>query len=198
MNDPYVIKAKEDGYRSRSAYKLKEIDKKFKLLKPGQVVVDLGCAPGGWLQVVTERVIGGAVFGVDLQEVAPVGDVAFLQGDFTDQRVVDSLLEQLNGRLVDVVLSDVAAAACGIPAVDSLRITVLVQHVAEFCDQVLRPGGSLVAKVLRGGTEKEILVGLKRKFSKVVHFKPESSRSDSAEMFVIALGRKNTQTDPHK
>ncbi|MDR1208690.1 MAG: RlmE family RNA methyltransferase [Holosporales bacterium] len=191
LNDPYVLQAKADGYRSRSAYKLREIDKKFRLLKPGQVVVDLGCAPGGWLQVVTERASDGIVIGVDLQDVAPIGNVEFIKGDFTEQSTVDILLERLNGKHVDVVLSDMAAPACGIPAVDTVRITVLVQHVADFCDQVLRSGGSMVAKVLRGGTETQILNELKRKFSKVVHFKPESSRQDSAEMFVIALGRKS-------
>jgi 23S rRNA (uridine2552-2'-O)-methyltransferase len=191
LNDPYVLRAQADGYRSRSAYKLKEIDKKFKLLKPGQIVIDLGCAPGGWLQVVTEQVPGGIVIGVDLQDVAPIGNAELIKGDFTEQSTVDILLERLNGKHVDVVLSDMAAAACGISAVDAVRITVLVQHVADFCDQVLRSGGSMVAKVLRGGTETQILNELKRQFSKVVHFKPESSRQDSAEMFVIALGRKS-------
>jgi 23S rRNA (uridine2552-2'-O)-methyltransferase len=141
--------------------------------------------------VVTERAPDGIVIGVDLQDVAPIGNVEFIKGDFTEQSTVDLLLERLNGKHVDIVLSDMAAAACGIPAVDAVRITNLVQHVADFCDKVLRSGGSMVAKVLRGGTETQILNELKRKFSKVIHFKPESSRQDSAEMFVIALGRKS-------
>lgn len=190
LNDPFVARAKADGYRSRSAFKLKEIDQKFRILNPGQVVVDLGCAPGGWLQVVARQVTNGVILGVDIQNIAPIHGTEFISGDFTEQSTVDLLLGRLNGRLVDVVLSDMAAPACGIPSVDASRITVLVRCVADFCDKVLRPGGCMVAKVLRGGTEKEVLTGLKHAFSKVVHFKPEASRSDSAEIFVVALGRK--------
>ncbi|MDR1597594.1 MAG: RlmE family RNA methyltransferase [Holosporales bacterium] len=190
LTDPYVAQAKKDGYRARSAFKLIEIDDKFQLLKPTNVVVDLGCAPGGWLQVVAQRVRKGQIIGVDLQNVVPVGDVALIKGDFTEPETVAQLLGGLGGKGVHVVLSDMAAPACGIPSVDALRITLLVRSVADFCDKVLLPGGHMVAKVLRGGTENELLSELKQKFRKVSHFKPASSRADSAEMYLVAIGRK--------
>jgi 23S rRNA (uridine2552-2'-O)-methyltransferase len=190
LNDPYVAQAKKEGYRSRSAFKLIEINEKFHFLKPKQVVVDLGCAPGGWLQVLDSRVKEGRIIGVDLQDVVPIGNVTLIKGDFTNQDTVDQLISCLEGRVVDVVLSDMAAPACGISQVDALRITLLVQSVADFCDKVLRPGGCMVAKVLRGGTEGDLLKELKCKFKKVAHFKPASSRTDSAEMYVVAMCRK--------
>ena len=188
LNDPYVARAKAEGFRSRAAFKLLEIDEKFHLFRPRQVVVDLGCAPGGWLQVVQRRVPQGRIIGVDLQEVAPMEGVTFLQGDFTEETTVDQVLRSLGGQSVDIVLSDMAAMSCGLPKVDYLRIVTLVQAAADFASQVLTPGGSFVAKVLRGGTPTELLAELKRRFAKIDHVKPPASRTDSAEMYIVARG----------
>lgn len=208
LNDPYVTKAKEQGYRSRAAFKLLDIDRKYHILRPGQTVVDLGCAPGGWLQVLKEKVIQGTsvnepdgksgfIIGLDLQDVAPLDGVTLLKGDFTDPAVVDQLeaLLRLAGEgnsSVDVVVSDMAASACGLPKVDHIRIMSLVREVAVFSQKVLRPGGCMVSKVLRGGTEPNLLAELKRQFQRVSHFKPASSRADSAEIYVIAEGKRDT------
>lgn len=211
LNDPYVAQAKQFGYRSRAAFKLMDIDRKYHILHPGQTVVDLGCAPGGWLQVLQKKVLrkshtntehtpeNGCIVGLDLQDVAPLEGVTLLKGDFTDPLVVDQLeallrlahtSEEQNG-FVDVVVSDMAAPACGLPKVDHIRIMSLVRDVAEFSQKVLRPGGGMVAKVLRGGTEPTLLAELKQQFTKVSHFKPASSRADSAEIYVIAEGKRN-------
>jgi len=196
LNDPYVRKAKELGYRSRAAFKLVEIDKKYKILRPGLTVVDLGAAPGGWSQVAAAKVIGnkganqknrGHVVAIDLQEIEPLTDVDFLQGDFLEDSVQQALKEMVPGP-VDVVLSDMAASACGISQIDHIRIMDLLENVYEFALQTLRPGGVMVGKVLRGGTERLLLEKLKKSFSKVHHFKPDSSRKDSSEMFVVAIG----------
>lgn len=192
LNDPYVTLAKADGYRSRAAFKLIDIDDKYRLLKPGKIVIDLGAAPGGWSQIAVDRVKstspkGGRVIGIDLQEIAPIPGAILLQADFTDESAQKNLIDLLKGK-ADVILSDMAAPACGMTDVDHLRIMMLVESAFEFAKHVLKDGGSFVAKVLRGGTETELLKQLKQSFNKVTHFKPPSSRKDSAEMYVVAVG----------
>jgi 23S rRNA (uridine2552-2'-O)-methyltransferase len=191
INDPYVARAKREGYRSRAAYKLIEIDDKHRLLKPGGKVVDLGAAPGGWSQVAAKRVGAGEgrgrVIGIDLLEMDAVPGVDFLQLDFLDERAPDILKEKLGGR-ADVVLSDMAANATGHRKTDHLRIVALVEMAAAFAAEVLAPGGAFLAKVIQGGTENELLAMLKRDFSSVKHVKPAASRADSAELYVLATG----------
>ena len=196
LNDPYVQKAKKDGYRGRAAYKILEIDDRFRFLVPGARVVDLGCAPGGWCQVAVHRVnaLGGksgkargTVLGVDLQEVEPIAGVDLMQLDFLDEGADDAVKSRLGGQ-ADVVMSDMAAAASGHRQTDHMKIMALAETAAEFAFDVLAPGGSFVSKVLQGGTENELLALLKRRFTKVQHIKPPASRKDSAEMFVVATG----------
>jgi 23S rRNA (uridine2552-2'-O)-methyltransferase len=191
LNDPYVAEAKKRGYRSRAAFKLLQIDDQFHFLKPGGRVVDLGAAPGGWTQVAVERVKaekgGGVVVGIDLTPIEPIAGATVLAKDFYDDDA-PALLEKLLGGPADVVLSDMAAAATGETQVDHLRIMGLAEAAHDFACQVLKPGGSFVAKVLRGGTERTLLDRLKRDFSKVRHVKPEASRADSAEMYVVGTG----------
>ena len=191
LNDPYVHKAKHLGYRSRAAFKLLEIDQKFKLLKPGITVIDLGAAPGGWAQVAIEKVITtkkrGLIVAIDLQDIKPLTDITFLQGDFLDESV-QVQLQTLVPNKADVVLSDMAAPACGMTDVDHIRIMDLLENVYEFCLTSLKPDGAMVAKVLRGGAENVLLQKLKKSFSKVVHFKPPASRQGSSEMYVVCLG----------
>jgi 23S rRNA (uridine2552-2'-O)-methyltransferase len=188
LNDPYVQKAKKAGYRSRAAYKLTEIDDKFKILKPGVHVVDLGAAPGGWTQVALERVgPKGLVVGIDLTVVEPLLGAHLICGDFFDAEIMKELKLKLMGS-AHVVLSDMAAPSTGHPQTDHIRIMALAEEAFAFAQEVLVQGGSFVAKVLRGGTERELLVLLKKHFEKVTHFKPPASRSDSAEIYVVALG----------
>lgn len=188
LNDPYVQKARIAGYRSRAAYKLIEIDDKFKILKKGSRVVDLGAAPGGWTQVVLERVgPQGFVAGIDLIAIEAVKGAIFLCGDFCDPQKVAELKVTLK-KPVNIVLSDMAASSIGHPSTDHIRIMALAEAAFIFAQDILEEGGAFIAKVLRGGTEKELLQLLKKHFDKVVHFKPPASRADSAEMYVIALG----------
>ncbi|MBA3814098.1 MAG: RlmE family RNA methyltransferase [Alphaproteobacteria bacterium] len=188
LNDPYVQQAKVDGYRSRSAYKLIEIDEKFIILKPGLTVVDLGAAPGGWTQVSLEKVGSkGRVVGIDLMPMDPIEGATLIYGDFCDLEKIEEIKMCLKGP-VNVVLSDMAAPSTGHPQTDHMRIMALAEEAFLFAQEVLGTGGSFVAKVLQGGTEKELLQLLKKHFEKVCHFKPPASRSDSAEMYVIALG----------
>ena len=191
LNDPYVAEAKKRGYRSRAAFKLLQIDDQFRLLKPGGRVVDLGAAPGGWTQVAVERVKpgkgGGVVVGIDLTPIEPIAGATVLAKDFYDDDA-PAVLEELLGGPADVVLSDMAAAATGETQVDHLRIMGLAEAAHDFACQVLKPSGSFVAKVLRGGTERTLLDRLKRDFTKVRHVKPEASRADSAEMYVVGTG----------
>lgn len=191
LNDPFVQQAKMSGYRSRAAFKLIEIDEKFKILRPGQKVIDLGAAPGGWTQVAVERLKvattpSSQVIGVDLSPIAAIDGATLLQADFTEEQTQQELVSLLNGK-AHVVLSDMAAPACGMTDVDHMRIMALVESAYEFAKEILLPGGSFVAKVLRGGTEADLLKQLKLSFAKVVHFKPTSSRQDSSEMYVIGL-----------
>lgn len=188
LNDPYVQQSKVDGYRSRAAYKLIEIDEKFKILKPGLRVVDLGAAPGGWTQVSLEKVgLKGQVVGIDLMPMEPIEGATLMCGDFCDLEKIEEIKAHVKGR-VSVVLSDMAAPSTGHSQTDHMRIMALAEEAFLFAQEVLETGGSFVAKVLQGGTEKELLQLLKKHFEKVCHFKPPASRSDSAEMYVIALG----------
>ena len=187
LNDPYVQMAQKDGYRSRSAYKLIEIDDKFQFLKPGKNVVDLGAAPGGWTQISVQRVKGGKVVGIDLQRVEPIAGSIQIQEDFTEDAGLIKLNEALNGKKVDIILSDMAAASCGHALTDHIRIISLCETAFDFAKQNLNAGGVFVAKILRGGTEKELLDDMKKHFKTVKHFKPESSRKDSSEMYVVAI-----------
>lgn len=196
LNDPYVQRAKREGYRSRAAFKLIEIDDRRRFLVPGARVVDLGCAPGGWLQVAVKRVnaLGeaggkarGAVLGVDIQETEPVAGADILHLDFMADDA-DAEVKAALGRQADVVLSDMAASSSGHRATDHLRIVALCETAAHFAFDVLAPGGAFVAKVLQGGTEGDLLALLKRRFASVAHVKPPASRKDSAEMYVVATG----------
>jgi len=191
LNDPYVARAKREGFRSRAAYKLIEIDDKYRFLKPGCRVVDLGAAPGGWSQVAAQRVgveAGrGRVVAIDLLDMDPVPGVEFLVLDFLDPDAPDRLKAMLGGP-ADVVLSDMAANATGHRKTDHLKIVGLVEAAVAFAAEVLAPGGVFLAKVLQGGTEGELLAQLRRDFATVRHVKPPASRAGSAELYVLATG----------
>jgi len=190
LNDPYVARAKREGYRSRAAFKLIEIDEKGRFLKKGARVVDLGAAPGGWSQIAAKRVGApeqGKVVAIDILDMEPVPGVTFAKLDFLDADAPDKLKEMLGGP-ADVVLSDMAANATGHARTDHLKIMALVELAVEFAREVLAPGGAFLAKVLQGGTEANLLATLKRDFTKVQHIKPPSSRADSAELYLLATG----------
>lgn len=189
LNDPYVKRAKAEGYRSRAAYKLLELDEKFGLLKGVKSVVDLGIAPGGWSQVVRKRGPGARIVGIDLLPTDPIEGVTILQMDFTAEGAEARLREALGGPS-DLVLSDMAANTVGHPQTDHLRTMALVELGLAFAIDVLRPGGAYVAKVLAGGTDHELLAELKRHFATVKHAKPPASRKDSSEWYVVAQGFK--------
>ena len=194
LNDPYVTEAKRLGYRSRAAFKLIEMDDRFNMLKPGARVVDLGCAPGGWLQVAVARTKGkGAIVGIDLLETDPVAGATALVGDFLVQGAEERLVAELGGP-ADVVLSDMAAATTGHSRTDHIRVVALVEAAYGFAGEILAPGGAFVAKVFQGGTEGDLLDRLKRDFTKVMHVKPKASRKESPEMYVVALGFRNVTT----
>jgi 23S rRNA (uridine2552-2'-O)-methyltransferase len=192
LNDPYVAAARDRGLRSRAAFKLAEIDDKARFLKPGAVVVDLGAAPGGWSQIAAERVRAGEgrgrVIALDLAAVDPLPGVTVLQCDFLQPEAVAALLQALDGAKADAVISDMAAPASGHRQTDHLKIMALCDAALDFARQVLKPGGTFLCKVLRGGTERELLEGMKRDFAAVRHVKPKASRSDSAELYVLATG----------
>tara|TARA_R110002124_G_scaffold11597_15_gene55286 strand:- start:52081 stop:52803 length:723 start_codon:yes stop_codon:yes gene_type:complete len=196
LNDPYVVRAQAEGYRGRAAFKIMEIDDKYRFLVPGARVVDLGCAPGGWLQVAVPRInaLGekqgkaiGRIIGVDLQEIDPIPGAEIHVLDFMDEGADDEVKEWLGGQ-ADVVMSDMAASSSGHKQTDHLRIISLCETAAYFAFDVLAEGGTFVAKVLAGGAEGELQKILKTKFDKVYNMKPPSSRSDSSEKFVIARG----------
>jgi 23S rRNA (uridine2552-2'-O)-methyltransferase len=188
LNDPYVARAKREGYRSRAAFKLLEIDEKCKILKPGQKIVDLGAAPGGWSQIAA-KVVGpkGKVVGIDLLPIDPMAGVEFIQLDFLDESAPGKLIEMLGGP-ADVVMSDMAANTTGHKKTDHLRIIGLAEAAIYFAREILAPGGAFVAKVFQGGTENQLLADLKRDFAVVRHVKPAASRADSAELYVLANG----------
>ncbi len=188
LNDPYVEMARKDGYRSRAAYKLIDLDDKFHILKPGKNLIDLGAAPGGWTQVAVERMKGGKIIGIDLQEMEPITGAILITHDFMDDEAPAILEQALSGEKADVVLSDMAAASCGHAQTDHIRIMDLCETAFMFAKDNLNLEGSFAAKILRGGAEKELLEQMKKCFKVVKHFKPESSRKDSAEMYVVAMG----------
>jgi len=196
LNDPYVKRAKSEGYRGRAAFKIIELDDKYRFLVPGARVVDLGCAPGGWCQVAVKRTnaLGekkgksiGRVIGVDLQEVEPIAGADIHQLDFLEENADEKVKEWLDGP-ADVVMSDMAAASSGHKQTDHLRIIALCEVAAYFSFDVLEEGGTFVAKVLAGGAEGNLQKILKQRFSKVSHLKPPASRADSSEKFVVATG----------
>jgi len=190
LNDPYVARAKREGFRSRAAYKLMEIDDKAHFLRKGARVIDLGAAPGGWSQVAARRVGAphqGRVVAIDLLPMEPVGGVDFAPFDFLEPAAPEKLKAMLGGP-ADVVLSDMAANATGHAKTDHLKIMALVEAANEFAREVLAPGGTFLAKVLQGGTEAALLAALKRDFTNVKHVKPAASRSDSAELYLLATG----------
>ena len=190
LNDPYVLRAKAEGYRSRAAYKLTDLDDKFGFLKPGGAVVDLGAAPGGWTQVAVARTGGpgrGRVVGIDYLGMEPVDGAEILEMSFLDEGAPERLKALLGGG-ADVVMSDMAAPTTGHRATDHLRIIALAEEALGFAEDVLEPGGAFLAKVLQGGSEKSLLDRLKADFTRVAHAKPSASRADSAEMYVVATG----------
>jgi 23S rRNA (uridine2552-2'-O)-methyltransferase len=197
LNDPYVAKAKREGYRSRAAYKLIELEQRFHLLKPGMAVVDLGAAPGGWTQIAVRRVRAeagedgrgarGKVVALDILPMDPVPGAQALHLDFLDDDAPAAIRDALGGG-ADIVLSDMAPPATGLRETDHLRIMALVEAAAEFAAEVLNPGGAFVAKVWQGGTEAGLLARLKRDYASVKHAKPPASRPDSAEVYVVATG----------
>jgi 23S rRNA (uridine2552-2'-O)-methyltransferase len=189
LNDPYVRRAKAEGYRSRAAYKLLELDERFGLLKGVKRVVDLGIAPGGWSQVVSKKRPDATVVGIDLLPVDPIEGVTILQMDFMDERAPALLTDALGGE-ADLVLSDMAANTVGHQQTDHLRTMALVEAGAWFAADVLRPGGAFVAKVLAGGADSALVAELKRNFATVKHAKPPASRKESSEWYVIAQGFK--------
>lgn len=204
LNDPYVQRAKKEGYRGRAAFKISELDDKYGFLKPGARVVDLGCAPGGWCQVAVARVnaLGenpkkpvGRVLGVDLQEVEAITGAEIHVLDFLAEEA-DGLVKGWLGGKADVVMSDMAAASSGHKGTDHLRIIALCEAAAYFAFDVLEEGGTFVAKVLAGGAENELQAILKRNFNKVANVKPQASRADSSEKFVVAMGFRGNAAEP--
>ncbi len=191
LNDPYVAQAKRDGWRSRAAYKLIEMDDKYRLLKPGQVVVDLGAAPGGWSQVAARKVGSlegkGKVVAIDLLDMPEIPGVTFAQLDFMDDKAPEILRGMIGGG-VDVVMSDMAANTTGHRKTDQLRIVGLVEAAAAFAAEVLKPGGSFIAKVFQSGADADLLAQVKRDFATVRHVKPAASRQDSSERYLLATG----------
>lgn len=189
LNDPYVKKAKAEGYRSRAAYKLIELDEKFGFLRGTKAIVDLGVAPGGWAQVARKKVPGAAVVGIDLLPVEPLPGVTLLEMDFMADEAPDRLIAEL-GQAPDLIISDMAANTVGHAQTDHLRTMGLVEAAADFAIQTLVPGGAFVAKVFAGGTDNELLAILKRNFATVKHAKPPASRKGSVEWYVVAQGFK--------
>ncbi|WP_127470565.1 23S rRNA (uridine(2552)-2'-O)-methyltransferase RlmE [Thiomicrorhabdus aquaedulcis] len=191
FDDPYVLKAKQEGWRSRAVYKLQEIDEKDKLFKPSMCVVDLGAAPGGWSQWTAHKTgSAGEVFALDLLPVEPFAGVTFIQGDFQDEAVYNQLLSALDGREVDVVMSDMAPNMSGNKGVDIPRAMYLVELSVELADQVLKRNGDLLMKVFQGEGYDQLLLTLKDKYQKVITRKPKASRPRSKEIYLLARGKK--------
>ena len=198
LNDPYVTEAKRLGYRSRSAFKLIQLDDRFGLLSPGRRIVDLGCAPGGWTQVAVERVGAlsgrGVVVGIDVMETAPIPGAAMLRADIHEPAVAAAIKAELGG-LANVVLSDMAPSTTGHAATDHLRIVALAEAALAVAEQILKPGGAFVAKVFQGGAEGALLARLKQDFVQLRHAKPPASRAESAETYVVAKGFRGRARD---
>ncbi len=185
LNDPYVAAAKAQGWRSRAAFKLIELNERFHLLHRNQRVIDLGAAPGGWSQVAVHA--GAVVFGLDLLPIDPIPGATFIQGDFADPDMPARLTELIGGK-VDLVLSDMSPNTTGHGATDHIRIAALAEQALEFATGVLKPGGAFVAKMFQGGSERQLLVTMKKDFSNVRHAKPPASRKGSSELYVVATG----------
>ena len=196
INDQFVERAKIEGYRSRATFKIIEIDEKFKIFKKNKIVIDLGCATGGWSQYAVEKVGQGNVIAIDLLDITEIVGVKFFKQDFLQENAVEKIKEQLlfiphnNHALCDVLLSDMASNACGDRATDHLRIILLLEEALNLATQILRKNGIFVGKIFQGGSSAEILKKLRENFSQVKYFKPESSRKDSAETYLVALGFK--------
>lgn len=192
LNDPYVREAERLGYRSRAAFKLREIDEKLGLIRPGMVVVDLGAAPGGWTQVAVEK---GAktVVALDLLDMDPVDGASFLLMDFNDDDAPAALIAALGGQKADLVLSDMAPNTTGHKGTDHIRIMALVELAHHFATQILKPGGAFVAKVFQGGAENTLLAEMKKDFEKTRHIKPPASRKESSEQYLVATGFRGRQ-----
>lgn len=186
--DPFVTKAKQLGYRSRAAFKILEIQEKYKLFKSNHLVIDLGAAPGGWSHVMSKYV--RKIIAIDLLDMDTIPNVSFIKGDFLTEDTIWEIDKFTKGSKIDIVMSDMAPSSCGLPKVDHLRIMNLVEHVFDFAINNLRNDGHMIAKVFQGGTEPLLLSELKKHFTKVAHFKPKSSRKESAETYLIALGFK--------
>ena len=185
-DDEYVKRARAEGYRSRASYKLLEIDARFNLLKPGATVIDLGAAPGGWCQVVIEKIGSqGTLIGIDLLEMEPIPGVTFIQGDFTEAEPFEQLLASFDGRPVDLVFSDMAPNLSGVKNIDQPRAAHLVELSIDFADQVLRPGGGLVCKCFEGDGIQEIRQQYRARYGAVVNFKPKASRDKSRELYLV-------------
>lgn len=183
LNDKYVICARNEGYRSRAAFKIIEIQRKYSIIKENSIVLDLGSTPGGWSQIVAP--LCKHVIAVDLLEMQPLPNVDFIRGDFQSDEILNKIRKLLNGRSIDVIISDMAPSTCGIPKIDHLRIVNLLEQVFTFSKQILSIGGALVAKTFQGGGSNMLLKQLKASFRKVSNFKPNASRKESAEMYVI-------------
>jgi 23S rRNA (uridine2552-2'-O)-methyltransferase len=188
INDPFAAEARALGYRSRAAFKLSEIDERFRLIRKGSLVVDLGCAPGGWVQIAQQRG-AGKIVGIDLLPVEPLPPAELIQMDFTDDAAPGLLIDMLGGK-PDVVLSDMAPNTVGHRETDHLRIVGLIEMAASFAIEVLKPGGSFVAKAFQGGETGDVIAKLKQHFAKVQNVKPKASRQDSSEVFLVATGFK--------
>ncbi len=187
LNDPYAQQARAEGYRGRAVYKLKEMDDHFDLIKNGQNIVDLGCAPGSWVQHIVEKTGGHArIIGVDLIDIEPIKQCSFIQGDFTDDECLAKIDEAVSGKKLDLVLSDMAPNTIGHSKTDHIRIMGMLEIALDFAICNLKNDGHFVAKVFQGGAEKELLETAKKYFGKVKHFKPQASRKESAEMYLIA------------
>ena len=199
LNDPYVEEAKRQGYRSRAAFKLIEIDDKYHLLKPGKTVLDLGAAPGGWSQVAAARVKSadgkGKVIAADLNDIEPVAGVDFMVLDVTDPEAGEKIGAALGGEHADVVLSDMAASSIGHRQTDHLRVIGLAEAALDIAENTLTPGGAYLAKVLQGGAGQELVTRLRQDFTKVAHVKPKASRADSSEVYVLATGFRGAPSD---
>lgn len=191
VNDPFVQKSVREGYRSRAVYKLLEIQERDRILRPGQVVVDLGAAPGGWSQLATELVgAKGEVFALDILPMEPIPDVTFLLGDFREESVLEEFRRMLGGRPVNLVISDMAPNVSGVPVVDQPRVMYLCDLALEFAREVLAPGGTLVMKIFQGEGFDQYVRALRASFDKVVTRKPKASRPESREVYMVASGRK--------
>jgi len=195
LNDPYVHEANKQGYRSRAAYKILEIQEKYKIFKKGQIVVDLGAAPGGWCQMILPLIqspdIPCQLYALDLLLIEPLADVNFIQGDFLDVDVQGQLINQIGDQKVDVVVSDMAANTIGHKATDHLRTRILAECAFQFANKFLKPGGVFISKVFEGGTHAELLKDLKTHFTTIRHFKPNASRKESPEIYVVCTDYKS-------